>query len=94
MIKSMMCKVVKVIEESNEQRIGRAKEKSGWPELPSEYLLIDTKELSRITGRSVRWLEDHRHKVVSARREGRKWYFNREIVLRRIAAGKSILRGR
>jgi len=38
-------------------------------------LLIDTKEVARITGMSIRWVIKWRHKIISARREGGVWRF-------------------
>jgi len=54
-------------------------------------LLIDTKEVARITGMSVRWVIKHRHRIVSSRREGGVWRFEDAKIKCRIASGRSII---
>lgn len=50
-----------------------------------------TKDLVNITGFSESWMVKWRHKIVSAEQVGRLWRFNKAIIDRRIAAGKSII---
>ena len=54
-------------------------------------LLIDTKEVARITGMSFRWVVKWRHKIIGARREGRQWRFEESKIKCRIASGRSIV---
>ena len=54
-------------------------------------LLIDTKEVAKITGMSIRWVIKHRHCIISARREGGVWRFEEAKIKCRIASGRSII---
>ena len=54
-------------------------------------LLINTKEVARITGMSVGWVTKWRHRIISARREGRVWRFEETKIKSRVAAGRSIV---
>jgi len=54
-------------------------------------LLIDSKEVARITGMSIRWVVKWRHKIISARREGGVWRFEEAKIRSRIASGKSVV---
>jgi phage terminase Nu1 subunit (DNA packaging protein) len=54
-------------------------------------LLIDTKEVARITGMSIRWVIKWRHKIISARREGGVWRFEEAKIKCRIASNRSII---
>jgi hypothetical protein len=54
-------------------------------------LLIDGKELARLVGKTPRWVELNRHKIIGSQRVGGSWRYNVEIVRRAIASGKNIV---
>jgi len=49
-----------------------------------------TKELARLMGVSVKWVEKWRHEIVGAMRFGRIWRFDKYIVDERIAKGQDL----
>ncbi|MCL2443324.1 MAG: hypothetical protein FWD13_07645 [Treponema sp.] len=60
--------------------------------MPDEkQAMIDTKKVAEITGMSVRWVVDNRHRIIGARREGRLWRFDEAKIRCRMAAAKSII---
>ena len=54
-------------------------------------LLINSKEVARITGMSVGWVIKWRHRIISARRVGGVWRFEESKIRLRIVAGKNIV---
>ena len=56
-----------------------------------KQLLINTKDVAKLTGMSERWVTKWRHRIISARREGGVWRFEEAKIKSRIAAGKSIV---
>ena len=54
-------------------------------------LLINTKDVAKLTGMSVRWVVKYRHRIISARREGGVWRFDEAKIKCRIASGRSII---
>ena len=54
-------------------------------------LLIDGKELARLVGKTPRWVEQNRHRIIGSQRIGASWRFNKEIIHRAIASGKNIV---
>jgi len=56
-----------------------------------EAVLINSKELAKMIGKSPSWVIQNRYRIVGAQRVGGGWRFNLDIISRVIASGKNIV---
>ena len=54
-------------------------------------MLIDSRDVARLTKMSLRWVVKWRHRIVSARREGGVWRFEESKIKSRIASNRSVI---